>query len=183
MAVDLPSLQPVFQDRNTVAVTDAMVAYAHNAYGLLNAWQSNGVQELTLYTALTPAVTSQTASLTNTTPSGINFSLVSGTFLWVKFDSRRVLDLGVNNSAPINLASGANVFGYTRFPNAYSAYQLMNQLGLGNARAVRMLDSESGRWSVAEVRNGVLVGPDFRIPNVAVLMVDVASPVNQFSPQ
>jgi len=33
------------------------------------------------------------------------------------------------------------------------------------------------------VRNGSLSGNDFRIPNVAVLMVDLANPVNQFVPQ
>ena len=36
-AVALPSLQPVFQNRNVVAVTEAMLAYAQNAYGLLSA--------------------------------------------------------------------------------------------------------------------------------------------------
>jgi beta propeller repeat protein len=183
VAVDLPALQPVFQNRNAVAVTDAMVAYAQNAYGLLNAWKSNGVQEITRYTALVPAVTSQTAGLTNATPSGVNFNLVSGTFLWVKFDSQRVLDLGVNNNAPLNLATGANVFGYPRFPGSYHAFRLLRQLGLNNVRGVRMLDAESGTWVVAEVRNGVPVGNDFAIPSVAVLMVDMVNPVHQFTPQ
>jgi hypothetical protein len=46
-----------------------------------------------------------------------------------------------------------------------------------------MLDSESGRWRVAEVLNGNLVGDDFPIPNVAVLMVALTQPVSQFVPQ
>jgi len=183
VAVGLPSLQPVFQNRNVVAVTDAMVAYALNAYGLLALWGSNGVQEITQFTALSPQVTTQTAVWTNGAPSGVNFSLVSGSYLWVKFNSQQVLDLGVNNSSPLNLAAGANVFGYTRFPDAYSAYQLLRQLGLGKALSVRMLDSQSGRWLVAEVQNGSLVGTDFSIPNVAVLLLSLSSPVNQFTPQ
>lgn len=183
ISAQLPALQPVFQNQNAVAVTPAMVAYAQNAYGLLQAWQSNGVQQITWYTALTPAITTQTASLVNGSLSGVNFNLTPGSFLWVKFDGKAVLDLGLNTGAPLNLAAGANVFGYTRFPNSYSAYQMLNQLGLGNALAVRMLDSRSGLWQVAEVRNGALVGTDFPIPNVAVIMVDVANPVNQFTPQ
>jgi len=46
-----------------------------------------------------------------------------------------------------------------------------------------MLDAESGRWRVAEVQNGALVGDNFPIPNVAVVMVGLAHPVNQFVPQ
>ena len=182
-AAALPSLQAVFNNQNVVAVTPAMVAYAQNAYGLLSLWGSNGVQQLTVYTSLVPQVTSQTASLTNGLPSGPNFNLVAGTFLWVRFNREQVLDLGVNNRSALNLAAGANVFGYTGFPDSYSAYQLLHQIGLNTAVSVRMLDAESGRWLVAEVQGASLVGNDFPIPNVAVLMVSVTGPVNQFIPQ
>ncbi len=103
----LPALQPVFQNRNAVAVTSAMLAYAQNAYGLLAAWGSNNVQSITAYTSLTPTVTSQTAFLTNGTPSGPNFALVPGSFLWIRFNSRQVLDLGVETSTAIHLAAGS----------------------------------------------------------------------------
>ena len=183
VASGLPAIQPVFANQNVVAVTDAMVANVQTAFGLLSLWSSNGVQSVTSYTELVPQIVSQTAMLTHGTPAGTNFNLVSGNFLWIRFDSQRVLDLGMKHSAPLNLASGANVFGYTGFPDSYSAYQLLRQLGLNTARAVRMLDSQSGLWLVAEVLNGNLTGNDFLIPNVAVLMVDVANPVNQFTPQ
>ena len=183
VAAALPSLQPVFQNRNVVAVTPAMAAYGQNAYGLLSLWAGSGVQSLTQYTSLAPQVATQTASWNNGAPSGPNFTLAAGTFLWVKFNSAQVLDLGVNNTSALNLSAGANVFGYTGFPDAYSAYQLLRQIGLGKALSVRMLDAQSGLWLVAEVQNGKLVGNDFPIPNVAVLMVNVAAPVSQFTPQ
>ena len=159
VAASLPDLQPVFQNRNTVAVTDAMVAYAHDAYGLLSAWGTNGVQEITEYTSLVPQVSSQTAFLANGVPAGVNFSLVSGSFLWVKFNRQQVLDLGVNNNLPINLAAGANVFGYAGFPDAYSAFQLLGQLGLGNAQAV-----PNARFPVRAMagRVGAKRGPGWR---------------------
>jgi beta propeller repeat protein len=182
-AVALPSLQPVFQNRNVVAVTAAMTAYAQNAYGLLSDWGSNGVQSITEYTSLTPSVTSQTAFLTNGAPVGPNFSLVPGSFLWMQFNSLQVLDLGVNTSTAISLAAGANVFSYTGFPDAYSAFTLLQQIGLNNAQSVRMLDAESGRWRVAEVQGGSVVGDNFPIPATAVLMVNVTNTVNQFTPQ
>jgi beta propeller repeat protein len=182
-STDLPALQAVFQNRNAVAVTPAMANYQQNAFNLLSAWSAQGVQEITRYSSLVPQVVSETASLNGGLPSGDNFALVPGTFLWVKFDDSRVLDLGVNASATVNLASGINVFSYTRFPSQYSAYQLLRQIGLDNARGVRMLDAESGRWAVAEVRNGKLVGNDFAIPNVAVLMLDVTTPVANWKPE
>lgn len=182
-AASLPALQAVFQNRNIVAVTPAMVAYATNAYGLLSIWSTNGVQSVTKYTSLLPQVVSQSASLANGVLSGQNFPLTAGSYLWIKFNNSRVLDLGVDNTSALNLAPGANVFGYSRFPDAYSAYQLLRQIGLNNAVSVRMLDAESGRWRVAEVAGGQLVGEDFSIPNVAVLMVNVTNAVNQFVPQ
>jgi hypothetical protein len=44
-----------------------------------------------------------------------------------------------------------------------------------------MLDSQAGRWRVAMVQNGGLLGDNFPILGTAVLMVSVASP-GQFSP-
>jgi hypothetical protein len=160
-----------------------MLAYVQNAYGLLADWGTNGVQAITEYTSLTPTVTSQTAYLTNGLPAGPNFSLVPGSFLWIQFNQRQVLDLGVNSSSFINLAPGANVFGYTGFPDAYHAFTLLQQLGLNNALAVRMLDAEAGRWRVAEVSGGNVVGDNFPIPATAVLMVSVTNAVSNFVPQ
>jgi hypothetical protein len=141
------------------------------------------VQSLTQYTSLAPQVATQTASWNNGAPSGPNFSLAAGTFLWVKFNSAQVLDLGVNNTSPLNLSAGANVFGYTGFPDGYSAFQLLRQLGTANALSVRMLDAQSGSWLVADVQNGAVVGNDFPIPTVAILMVNLTQPVQQFAPQ
>lgn len=179
----LPALEPVFQNRNVVLVTPSMVSSVPNAFTLLSLWGSNGVQSVTEYTSLTPQVVTQTASLSNGVVSGQNFTLVAGSFLWIKFNGQQVLDLGLNNAAPVNLVAGASVFGYTQFPHAYSAFQFLRQLGLNNTPAVRMLDSESGRWRVAMVQGGALLGDDFPIPTTAVLMVNLANPVNQFTPQ
>ena len=183
LTADLPALQGVFQNRNAVAVTDALVANQRNAHTLLALWNSQaGVQEITRYSSLVPSVVSETAVWSNGAPTGPNFALTAGDFLWIKFNNARVLDLGLNNTGPINLPAGASVLSYTRFPSGYSAYQLLIQLGLA-ARAVRMLDSESSRWVAAQVQNGRPVGTDFLIPNVAVLMLDVSAPVNNFTPQ
>lgn len=181
---DVPALQAVFQNRNAVAVTPAMATYQQNAHALLTLWHAQaGVQEITHYTALVPSVTSETVTWNGSAPSGPNFTLTPGSFLWIKFADSRVLDLGDNSAGPVNLAAGATVLSYAGFPSQYSAYRLLNQLGNANARAVRMLDSQSGRWLVAEVHNGRPVGVDFSVPRVAVVMLDLANAVNNFQPQ
>ncbi|HEX3624286.1 MAG TPA: hypothetical protein VH280_02565 [Verrucomicrobiae bacterium] len=183
VSASLPSLQAVYPNRNVVAITPAVASYAQNAFGLLSLWASNGVQSITEYTALVPQVTTQTAVWNNGAASGQNFSLVAGGFLWIQFNTNQVLDLGVNNGSPLNLAAGADVFSYTGFPDAYHAFTFLRQLGLNNVLSVRVLDSASGRWRVALVQNGSPVGDNFPIPNTAVLMVNMANTVNQFYPQ
>jgi hypothetical protein len=172
----------VFQNQNAVAVTDALVANQPSAHGLLSLWHAQaGVDEITHYSSLVPTVVSQTAYWTNGAPAGPNFALTPGSFLWMKFNNARVLDLGLNATGPLNLPAGASVLSYTRFPSGYTAFQLLYQLGPA-ARGVRMLDAESGRWVAAQIQNGRPVGTDFAIPPVAVLMLDLATPVNNFIP-
>jgi len=149
----------------------------------LRAYAQAGVQEITHYTALVPTVTSETVVWNGSAPSGPNFTLTPGSFLWIKFADSRVLDLGHDLAGPVNLAAGVNVLSYAGFPSQYSAYKLLTQLGMINARAVRMLDSQSGRWLVAEIHNGRPIGVDFTVPRVAVVMLDLANAVNNFQPQ
>ncbi|MBM3881079.1 MAG: hypothetical protein FJ387_15385 [Verrucomicrobia bacterium] len=184
LTAELPVLQPVFQNANAVAITDSMVSFAPDAYTLLNLWHAQaGVQEITRYVSLVPNLVSETARWANDAPSGANFNLTAGSFLWIKFDQTQVLDLGANTAAPLNLSAGLNVFSYAHFPSELTAYRLLRQLGLGNVRAVRMLDAESGRWAVAGVEKDRLVGQDFAIPKVAVLLLEMARTVNRFQPQ
>ncbi|MFN7137925.1 MAG: hypothetical protein ACK4UN_01155, partial [Limisphaerales bacterium] len=183
VSAELAALQPVFQNRNAIAVTPAMATYQQTAFNLLSAWRSQGVQEITHYTSLVPEVVSQTAVLDGSTPTGTDFNLIPGSFLWVKFDNNRVLDLGMTSSSAVSLDAGINVFSFAQFPNQYTAYRLLQQLGFNNVRAVRMLDSESGLWAVAEARDGKLVGNNFKIPRVAVLMLDMANPVIEWKPE
>ena len=180
---ELPALQGVFQNANAVAITPAMAASQKKAYTLLNLWhQQAGITSISRYTSLVPKPVKETVTWAGSGPSGPNFDLNAGGFLWIEFDGGRVLDLGAAGASTLNLLSGVNAFSFTRFPSQYSAYQLLGQLGVSNARGVRMLDSESGRWLVASYENGRLTGNDFLIPKVAALLLDMANPVNNFRP-
>lgn len=194
VSADLPTLQAVFDNQNAIAVTEAMASYQQTAFGVLRNWNTQaGVTEVTRFTSLIPNVTSETARIQGGSPAGTDFPLVPGTFLWVKFDGRRLLDLGVNPTGAFDLPAGVSVLSHTRFPNGYSAFRLLEQMGLDRARAVRMLDPETGRWLVAEVRTRAsadgttraptAIGQDFRIPNVAVLFVELSSNLNQWKPE
>jgi beta propeller repeat protein len=182
--VDIPALQGVFENRNAVAVTPSMVNYQKDAYTLLRQWNAQAqVLELTHYTALSPTVTAETAIWTNGAPTGVNFNLKAGDFLWMRFSGRNVLDLGTDTVGTINLTQGANVLSYAGYPSRCTAFKLLNQLGAAKALSIRMMDAQTGRWLVAQFQNGRPVGNDFQVPRVAVLVIDMAAPVSNFKPE
>lgn len=179
----LPDLQPVFDNRNTVAVTAGMVNFLGDAFSLLELWnQEAGVAEITRYTSLLPTPVAETAVWNGVQATGSNFALQEGGFLWVKFDDTQILDLGQNACSGVALAAGVNAFSYTCFPDGYSAYDLIRELGVGAVNAVRALDSDTGQWTVASVADGRPVGEDFDIPTISVMMLDMAQTVPSFTP-
>jgi len=182
VASRLPDLQPVFRNRNAVVVTDGMVNGLGDAYSLLTLWNREaGIAEVTHYTSLVPLVV-ETASWNSGAPAGINFALTAGDYVWVQFDSSRILDLSRDNCSPMDLAQGENVKGYACFPDGYSAYGLMRELGTANVNAVRHLSSDTGLWEVATLENGEITGEDFSVPRISVLVFDMFSPVPAWTP-
>ncbi len=180
----VPAMQAVYPMQNVVAVTETMASNYKNAYALLLQWNKQaGVQELTRFAALSPSLTPETAGMVNGQISGVNFNLSAGSFLWVKFGTNQVIDLGLNTYSTVDLVPGLNVLTYTAFPGTYSAFKLIRQLGLDKVRAIRMLDSQTGRWRTAEVVDNRLVGQDFSIPMVSVVLLDMVTSVNQWRPE
>jgi len=183
MAGPLPDLQPVFNNRNTVAVTQGMIDTQADAYTLLGLWNEQaGVTEITRYTSLLPQPVADSVTWSGGGPVGTNFALEAGSFLWVRFNDEKILDLGQSSCTALNLAAGINVFSYACFPDSYSAYRLILELGLTNINAVRALDSDTGRWQVASVRDGGIIGENFRIPTIAVLMLDLPTSIGPWRP-
>ncbi len=179
----LPDLQPVFNNRNMVVVTDGVLGYRSIASDLLTLWQQQaGVVEITRYTQLLPTIESQTVSWVGNAVTGDDFTLSQGDFLWVKFAEAEILDFANSDCIPQNLAVGVNVLTTTCVPDDYDAYRLLAELGVGNVSAVRLLDAQTGRWQVASVNAGGIIGENFDIPPIAVVLVDVQQPVNQWLP-
>jgi len=179
----LPNLQPVFNNQNAVAVTTGMVSYQADAYTLLTLWNLEaGVISITRYTALVPAPVSETVTWVNGQPSGNNFNLEAGSFLWVKFDQAKILDLGQGGCSPVDLSAGVNVFGFWCFPDHYRAYDLIRELGTAKVKSIRILDSDTGKWMVAAVANNKIVGENFKIPTISVLMIDMVESVSAWIP-
>jgi beta propeller repeat protein len=183
MTGSLPDLQPVFNNRNTVAVTEGMLSNQGDAYTLLKLWNEQaGVSEITRYTTLLPQPVAESVSWISGAPVGDNFTLEAGSFLWVKFNDTNILDLGEGTCTSLNLVAGPNMFSYSCFPDHYSAFRLIRELGTANINALRVLDSDTGRWQTASVVNSQIVGEDFRIQSVAVLMLDMINPVPSWKP-
>ena len=183
MVGSLPDLQPVYSNHNSVAVTDGMAANQGDAYTLLKLWNEQaGVSAITRYTALLPQPAAETASWESGGPVGTNFNLEAGNFLWVRFDSAKILDLGLGACTSLDLGAGTNVFSYSCFPDNYTSYRLIRELGTANVKALRILDAGTGRWRTASVSEGQIVGDDFIIPNIAVVMIEMNTSVGPWSP-
>lgn len=181
-AAALPALQSVFRNHNAVVVTPALVAQYGNAASLLAAWHAEaGVTTVSRFTSYAPLVL-ETVTMSGGAPTGSSFSLVAGDFIWVRFDEKQLLDLGAAPATPLDLPAGTSVFTHTQLPLGYTGHALARSLGLTNVRGLRMLDAEAGLWRVLAVEEGAIIGADFRVPPVAVVIVDLAQPVNDWTP-
>ncbi len=183
---ELPALQPVFQNRNAVVVTATLADRFGGAFALLESWrQAAGVESVKRYHSLAPEVVTEVAVWDDAAgaPSGEDFALVAGDFLWMRFDQSRLLDLGDRAREAVDFEAGINALGYSAFPAGYRVSDLVAQIGGDNVNAVRLLDAYSGQWRAVEVEDGSLVGPDFPIPEVALLLVELAGPVSGWKPE
>jgi len=180
----LPDLQPVFNNRNMVAVTEGLLNYKATASELLTLWQEQaGVVEITRYSQLLPTIESQTISWDGSNTTGDDFNLNQGDFLWVKFAGASILDFAASQCAEQDLSTGLNVLSTTCVPDDYTAQRLVSELGADNVKAVRLLNSQTGRWQVASVNsNSHVIGENFNIPPIAVVLIDMNQPVSQWLP-
>jgi beta propeller repeat protein len=180
----LPDLQPVFNNRNMIAVTAGLLDYKTSAAELLSLWQQQaGVIEITRFSQLLPTLISEAVSWDGASVTGTDFTLNEGDFLWVRFLDARILDFSTSNCLPNDLVVGINVLASTCVPDDYTAYQLFNDLGISNVNAVRLLNAQTGRWQVATVSNtNSFQGENFSIPSIAVVLIDMKQPVNQWLP-
>lgn len=180
----LPDLQPVFNNRNMVAVTAGVLSYRATAAELLTLWQQQaGVVEITRYSQLLPTVESQAVSWDGASVIGTDFALNQGDFLWVKFNGAKILDFATSDCAAQDLALGINVLAVSCVPDDYTAYRLLEELDVNNVSAVRLLNAQTGRWQVASVSgSGAIIGENFDIPTIAVVLIEMQQAVSQWQP-
>ncbi|HKJ90805.1 MAG TPA: hypothetical protein VJ960_06695 [Oceanipulchritudo sp.] len=182
----IPALQLIGGNYNAVPVTQALVDRFSDAFSLLESWQTRvGVTEVSRFTQLSPEVTREEALWDGgaAAPAGTNFPLETGQFLWIRFADSVALDLGQADDQVLDLSPGIQVVTYTGFPSEFSAYELVESLGSGAVNSVRMLDARAGLWQSVVSDSGRLLGPNFRIPTTAVLILDMAAEVNNWNPR
>jgi beta propeller repeat protein len=175
VAARLPGLQPVNPRANALAVSQGLVDRYASAFDLLADWGgAGGIRSITHYQSLQPLV-AQTATLTDGVATGDDFPLTAGSFLWAEFDGANMLDLGPAATGPLALAEGLNVFSHTGFPVGMTASRVIDGIGAAKLRGIRLFDSTAGLWRSVEIDGaGRRVGPDFVIPRVATLLIDVS---------
>lgn len=183
-AARLPALQAAFADNNAIVVTGDLANRFTSAFPLLETWKdAAGIEAVGRYASLVPEPVRETAVWDGGAASGDDFALQAGDFLWVRFGDERLVDLGTAAGGPVDLAAGTNVLSYVGFPSGYHVRRLVEQLGTGKVAAVRRLDSRNGRWLAVTVENNEIVGPDFAIPETALLFIEMKEAVGGWKPE
>jgi hypothetical protein len=167
---------------NALAVSAGLASRYGSAFELLRGWGGgSGVRTVNLYSSLSPVV-KQTAVYNGGTPTGDDFPLTAGSFLWVEFEQANLIDLGTSDTGEISLETGVNTFSYTGFPVGYTSYDLISSIGSTKVKAVRIYDAFAGLWRAVEVdETGNPTGPNFTIPRVSTVLVDARENVS-FTP-
>ena len=179
----LPLFQEVYNNTNSIIITQSMVDYQKDAFTLLKCFNNQAkVRKIIQYNLKNNLINTKTAEIIDDKPDGDNFALIKGNFLWIKFDQNTILSLGIDNCNSIDLLPGANIISYSCFPKNFTANKLMTLIGLENVNAVRILDSKTGRWKVLTIIDGQIFGDNFYIPEVSVVMIDMKIAINDFQP-
>jgi len=179
----LPGLQPVSVKSNALAITPALVSGFSSAFQLLMEWGPQaGISSVTTYDSFSPLL-SRTATYAAGATSGQDFPLVAGGFLWVEFDQPNMADLGAGGEGTVALATGLNAFSHAGFPVDASAHRVIAGIGPEKLRGLRFYDAFAARWRAVEVTDaGELIGPDFGIPRVATLLLDMKQALPAWKP-
>jgi hypothetical protein len=60
---------------------------------------------------------------------------------------------------------------------------MIDSLGTANVGALRYFDAFGGRWRAVEIGpDGGKIGPDFVLPRVSTILLDMTNPVNDWKP-
>ncbi len=180
----LPGLQAVMTSSNALVVSAGLVNRYDSAFDLLRGWGGgSGVQKVNLYQSIEPLVV-RSAEYGGGTPTGDDFALTAGSFLWVEFSATNLIDLGASESGAIDLESGMNALSYTGFPVGYSAFDFVSSIGSTKVRGLRLYDAFSGLWRAVELDEaGLPTGPNFTIPRSAMILVEMREAVSGIDPK
>lgn len=177
----LPIVAQIKPGFNLVAVGNALAAQYASASSLITATGSDfGVDRLLLHDPLHNTFTEASAA-------GGDFGLTKGAGLVIYARTAGTLKLAESGeAATYTLLPGANQIGILTVPFGYSAYDLMNAVGLANIQSVRRFDTTSGAWQTVTVRvtaagNG-LVGANFAIQPGDGLVLTMKNRVDGWTP-
>jgi len=177
----VPIVAQIRQGFNLVAVGNALAAQYPTASGIITATGSDfGTDRMLLHDPLHNTYTEASAS------SG-DFNLAKGTALVIYARTSGTLKLAESGETAVyTLLPGTNQIGILTVPFGYSAYDLMNAVGLGNIQSVRRFDNTDGAWQTVTVRatatgNG-LVGANFAIQPGDGLVLTMKNRVDGWQP-
>jgi beta propeller repeat protein len=177
----LPIVAQIKPGFNLVAVGNSLASQYPSASVLMSATGINfGINRLLLLDPLHNSYTEAKAT-------GGDFTLAKGMGLVIYAQSAGTLTVANSReTASYTLLAGTNQIGILTVPFGYSAYDLMNSIGLDNIQSVRRFDTITGAWQSVAVRttasgNG-LVGANFTIQPGDGLAITMKNRVDGWQP-
>jgi hypothetical protein len=159
----LPVTSSIAPGLNLTGVPAALVAGQQTAIPLLTLWKPLGVTAIESYDVINGKMLR--AELDGSeNPVGVDFPLIENSALYVYSTQQNTFSLGNSTScAPLNLVAGFNLVSHSCFPTNFTASQFIDSVGIANITSLSRLDLQSGRWQIAAVDGGMIVGDDFTL--------------------
>jgi beta propeller repeat protein len=160
----VPVLYKVKEGLSVVAVTKGMKDIYADAYSLLNAWKTQfNVRSILVFDPGTGEMLQ--ADWISGAASGSNFNLTENMALMVYSDNSAEVSLGdIPECVSLNFNTGFNLISVPCVPDNYTAFMMIQSMGVDRTISIARYDNISGRWDTAAVLGGTeVVGKDFLI--------------------
>jgi len=160
----VPVLYKVKEGLSVIAVTKGMKESYANAFSLLNAWKGQfNVKSILVFEPMTGEMLQADMDGSGVT-SGTNFTLTENMALMVYSDSSAEVDLGgMPECVSLNFNTGFNLISVPCVPDNYTAFMMIQSMGVDRTISIARYDNTTGRWDTAAVLGGEVVGKDFLI--------------------
>lgn len=173
---------PISPGFNVIGVTKSLHDQYNSAFTLLEEAELQGITAIESYDYV--AGTMLRAEKNGAVLSGDDFPLFENSGLFVYSDAGMSYVRSQPECSALHIRPGFNLAGFFCLPSGYTAYELINSLGIDKVISISAFDNVSQKWRTAGVADNAVVGEDFLImPGAGYIIYSSAEIQNWLTPQ